>query len=381
MSDAVVVGGGIVGFGAAYRLACAGAEVTVVDRADTGRATDAGAGIVFPTSHFAPGTHAYDLAREALRYYPELVGLLEADGEERTGYETVGALHVALDEEESDLLTEVLRRAQEGAAGGLMNIGEVSRLDASEARGMFPALGEGVRGAVHLSGAARVNGRLLRDALERAARKRGAQVVGGAASLARRSGRKVAVEVDGSPLPAERVILAAGAWTRSLCEPIGLRVPVHPQRGQILHLDLPGTGCSSWPIVLGFRSHYILTFANDRVVAGATREDDSGYDPRVTADGAHEVLDEALRMAPGLGSGTLRDIRVGLRPATPDGDPVLGRASEFDNLFFATGHGRTGLLLGPYSGALVADLLLNRSVRVETAPFAADRFSPEGRRA
>ncbi|HET7038027.1 MAG TPA: FAD-dependent oxidoreductase, partial [Thermomicrobiaceae bacterium] len=147
-----------------------------------------------------------------------------------------------------------------------------------------------------------------------------------------------------------------------------------PQRGQILHLEMEAD-TSRWPIVMGFHAHYLLTFPAHRVVAGATRESEAGYDYRMTAGGVHEALSEALRVAPGLAPATLAEVRIGFRPASPDQLPILGRAPGLDNVYLATGHGANGLQLGPYSGAAVADLLLDEPVAADLAPFGLERFA------
>ncbi|HEU5199584.1 MAG TPA: FAD-dependent oxidoreductase, partial [Ktedonobacterales bacterium] len=110
------------------------------------------------------------------------------------------------------------------------------------------------------------------------------------------------------------------------------------------------------------------------VVAGATREDGPGFDVRLTVAGVHEVLSEALRVAPGLAGATIQETRIGLRPASPDGLPLLGHVPGLERVFLATGHGPSGLQLGPYSGALVADLLLGQPAHVDLTPFAPERF-------
>jgi D-amino-acid dehydrogenase len=83
-----------------------------------------------------------------------------------------------------------------------------------------------------------------------------------------------------------------------------------------------------------------------------------GFDHRATAEGVHQLLRECLRTAPGLAQASVADIRVGSRPATPDGRPILGRLPGWSNAFVATGHGAEGLLLGPYSARLVASTVL-----------------------
>ena len=81
--------------------------------------------------------------------------------------------------------------------------------------------------------------------------------------------------------------------------------------------------------------HYILAFAPNRVVCGATREHDAGFDVRVTGAGVAEVLAEAFRVAPGLGSATIAEVRVGLRPFSRDSLPLIGPAPGQENLFSA----------------------------------------------
>lgn len=382
--DVIVIGGGIVGASAAYRLARSGARVTLVDRADTGQATAAGAGIISPGASYHPPAAFFPLAFRAVAYYDTLLAALDEDGETETGFEAVGLLHVATTEAEAAALAVLLRLIEERRASGAPRIGAIQMLSGDEARALFPALGACL-GAIHLSDAARVDGRLLRNAMHRGAARHGARIVTGSAEDIREAGGGVALTVNGETLTAGAVILAGGAWSGPLAETLGVevRLPVFPQRGQILHLRLPGRETARWPIVVGFHSHYLLTFPENRVVAGATRESEAGFDARMTASGVREALDEALRVAPGLADATLDEVRVGLRPASPDGLPLLGRIPGRERLFVATGHGASGLQLGPYSGALVADLALGQSsaptldadLDLDLAPFAPTRFA------
>ena len=101
----------------------------------------------------------------------------------------------------------------------------------------------------------------------------------------------------------------------------------------------------------------MVPWPNGRITVGATRETGSGFKPVTTAAGVHEVMSEALRVAPGLSQAQFKELRVGLRPLTADMSPVLGEIPGVDNIYVATGHGPTGLQLGPYSGKLVAELL------------------------
>ena len=174
---------------------------------------------------------------------------------------------------------------------------------------------------------------------------------------------------------ADSVALATGAWSQSFAEQIGARIPIQPQRGQIIHLSLPGVETGHWPVVMGFHGHYMVAWPDSRVVVGATRETGAGFAPHTTAAGVREVLDEALRVAPGLAGAEVREIRIGLRPASPDNLPLLGAAPAAHNLYLAAGHGPTGLQLGPYSGKLVADLMLGRAIETDISALDVTRFS------
>jgi D-amino-acid dehydrogenase len=118
----------------------------------------------------------------------------------------------------------------------------------------------------------------------------------------------------------------------------------------------------------------MVPWADARVAVGATVED-AGFATDVTAGGVHEVLRETLRVMPGLAPATLREVRVGLRPASSDDLPILGALPGVPGVFVATGHGANGLLLGPVSGALVADAVCGRDPVVDLAPFDPARFS------
>src|SRR5690606_22941860 len=139
-------------------------------------------------------------------------------------------------------------------------------------------------------------------------------------------GAVVGIRSAGERVACGHAVIAAGAWSKALAGPIGVDIPVEPQRGQIVHLGLPGADTTAWPIVLAFRGHYMVPWDDSRIAVGATRGTGSGFRPHTTVAGVVEVLTEALRVAPGLAGAEIREIRVGLRPASPDGLPIIGAA-------------------------------------------------------
>jgi D-amino-acid dehydrogenase len=370
--DAVVIGGGVVGASTAYHLVRAGVKTLLVDRRDAGRASDAGAGILSTAANTDDPDPIERFEARAAAYYPVLVEHLRGDGIGDTGYRVCGSLTVAIDDDEFAHLQQIrtgLRRWRAAKDDGFAEVGP------DEAKALFPPLAE-VNAAIHCSRGARVDGRLLAAALLRAAGQRGLEVHHAAVDeLIVDRGAVAGIRSAGERIACGHAVIAAGAWSKELARRLDIDIPVEPQRGQIVHLGLPGVDTSAWPIVLAFRGHYMVPWDDSRVVVGATRETGSGFAPHTTAAGIIQVLTEALRVAPGLADAEIREIRVGLRPASRDGLPILGPVPGIANLLLATGHGSIGLHLGPYSGKLVADMIARGEAEAEIAPFSLARFT------
>jgi glycine/D-amino acid oxidase-like deaminating enzyme len=343
--------------------------VVLLDANRTGRATSAGAGIISPWSATVDDPDWTVLACSAARAYPALVSMLAEEGETSLGYRQAGALVLAdTAERRREISQRLLARQPQWP-----EMGDISVLDPGQARGLFPPLRPDAS-AVHIGGAARVDGRLISAALRRAAGRHGATLLAGAAGLRCSHGAVEGVTADGQFLAADAVVAATGAWTDAFLEPAGLSLGVTAQRGQIVHIGLGLTDTSRWPaIVPSGTGHYMLAFDDSRVVAGATRETGSGFDYRVTPGGLAEVLHEALAVAPGLASGTYLETRVGFRPMGPDIKPLLGAVPGVDGLIVATGLGASGLTMGPYAGELAARAALGAPLPVDLSPFSPVR--------
>ena len=366
----IVVGAGIAGASAAFHLTEFGAEVDVIDSDAPGRATYAGAGIICPwlSKNYDPQYRTLSFA--AYRYYPELLPKLKALGQTGIQYDLVGGLVVGHSEAELD---PIVRRLQRHLDEGIHEVGEIRALDKGGPRELFPVLDPALAG-VYLAGAARLSGESVRDALLGAAVQAGAKRLVGTAVVQRSNGSVIGVQLNGNLIKADSVIVAGGSWSAGLCQPLGLELDLTPQRGQILHLKVEDTDTGGWPVIVPvLNDYYLLAFPDSRVVVGATRETGSGFDCRVTAGGVAEVLREGLAIAPDLATATLAEVRVGLRPMTKDGLPLLGRASQVPGLIVATGMGRYGLTIGPYAGRLAAQLATGQPTDIDIVPYAPDR--------
>ncbi|TCP30914.1 D-amino acid dehydrogenase small subunit [Scopulibacillus darangshiensis] len=364
MQRYIIVGAGILGASAAFHLAKEGAKVTLVDRLDPGQATDAAAGIVCPWLSQRRNKAWYKLAKGGARYYPALIKELEANGETDTGYDRVGAISLHTDEEKLEKVAERARKRREDAP----EIGDITRLSSAETRGIFPLLAEGY-GSVHVSGAARVNGRALRQSLVNAAKKHGATLVHGDAAIVHHNKKVTGVTVNGEVLPADQVIVTTGAWAKEVLQPLGITFLVTTQKAQIIHLEMPGADSNKWPVVMPPNDQYLLAFNGGHVVVGATHENEAGLDNRVTAGGMHEIFEKAFAIAPGLAHSTVLETRVGFRPFTPGFLPVIGAIPGFDGLLVANGLGASGLTVGPYLGSELAKLALGRQMEIDVRDY------------
>lgn len=192
-------------------------------------------------------------------------------------------------------------------------------------------------------------------------------------SIASGLNNRVLVETPSGPSHFDHVVLAAGSWAGQVAINGLPGVDVKPVRGQLLHLAWP----TSQPLrhVIWGADCYIVPWLNGRVLVGATVED-AGFDERATAAGVRDLLEAGCSLVPHLWQASFAEVRVGLRPATPDGMPIVGRSTAVPGLIYATGHYRNGVLLAPLTAAIVRDIVQKESTEppAELAPSRLGRL-------
>jgi glycine oxidase len=372
MSEVVVIGGGAIGLASAWRLAQGGLSVTVCDPAPGTQATHASAGMLAPVTEAHYGEDVLlGLNLAGAARWAAFAEELEAESSRPVGYRTCGSLVVAFDADDAKVLEDL--------AGYLARLDlEAELLTGSGARQVEPALAPNVRRGLHVAGDHQADNRLLAEALLAALAGRDVTVV---------PQRVARVEVvdgavqgvvldDGATLAAERVLLAAGCWSGQLGGlPADALPPVRPVKGQILRVqgpaDPPVLSGNVRGLVRG-RSLYLVPRASGRIVIGATVEE-QGFDTTVTVEGIHHLLHDAAVLVPGLLDLELAETVAGLRPGSPDNEPVIGLTSV-EGLIVATGHHRNGILLTPVTADAVAGLLGVGPVVEEIQGFGPERF-------
>ncbi|REB09849.1 FAD-binding oxidoreductase [Sporosarcina sp. BI001-red] len=367
MEHIVIIGSGILGSSAAYELAKRGVSVTVIDRNDPGSATRAAAGIICPWLSQRRNQDWYKLVRNGAKHYKTLIPELEALGESETGYRQVGAISLFADDAKLEKAFEraITRREQ------APEIGEIEKLTESQTKQYYPPIADGYQ-SIYISGAARVDGRQLQQALIRSAKHYGAVFLKGSASLQKDEENKIQVVCEKQWFLADKIIMTTGAWSPDL-SPLNIRLNVRGQKAQIVHMDPTDENSLNWPVVIPPGDQYLLSLDDGRVIAGATHEDEDVFQPTVTVGGVKEVLTKALNVASGLEGAELLEVRTGVRPFTPGFLPVIGSLPEHPSIFVANGLGASGLTAGPYLGKLLAQLTVGEKVDLDLYPYSVEQ--------
>lgn len=345
-TDAIVIGGGVIGCSIGYHLAKAGVSTTILERGEIGMgASNAASGIL--SSLFGNPTDPYTrLVNTSLDMFHELAPELAETSGVDIELAQCGELELALNEEEAQILHTAVDE------GGWRS-SEAQWMDAQAVREMEPMLSDGMAGGIFMPEVCRVNNQRLSAAYARSAERLGATVREHAEVIGLvRSGLRISgVRLHNEEISADHVIIAAGPWSSAIAEVLGSDVPVRPVRG--VNLNLQPVGRSISTVIHG--GWGLLVPRNDgSVIAGATVEE-ADYDNRVTAGAVQDIMNMAEILVPSLRDARFNWALAGLRPGSPDDSPMLGSVPGWQGLHVATGHYRSGILLSAITGKLMAD--------------------------
>jgi len=368
----IVAGAGVIGLATAWRSLVSGLDVTIVDPDPGGGASHVAAGLLTPVTDLTRHDDALlALCMESHRAYPAFVAALEADAGQDAGFHRGGFLDVAGDGAESAQLEDL--RAFRASLGIT-----AEPLTAAECRRREPRLGPAVRAGLLAPDEGSIDPRRLTAALLAAVERRGGTLVRERVTEVlidgeRAHGLRLA---DGRELRGDRVLLTAGCWTHLLGGlPPGTVPEIRPVKGQVLrlHAETPYLRHTvrAW---LAGTSLYLAPRADGDLVVGATYEE-RGYDTTPTAEGLSHLLGGLRALLPGSGHLAFTSTRVGLRPGSPDGLPVIG-ATEVPDLLVAAGHFRIGIGLAPVTAAAMTRLLVDGTLPEVARPYTPRRFAP-----
>lgn len=366
-TDVVVVGGGVIGGAIAYYLRRAGADVTLLEAGRIGgTASGVAAGMLLPSGEAKASGPFFDLALRSLRLLPDLAReLLDTCGID-IEYVPSGVLRTAMSEAQERDLKAALDWQR---AAGL----DVRWLGAEQTRSLEPELTSVLRGAIFSADEGHVRSNRLTEAFVQAAARLGAGVRLGtpAVGLSRRGHQVTGVRTPDGVVSCDHVVLAAGPWTGALTKELDIMLPVRPVKGQLLALR--GVSSPLSRVVYASGIGYLVPKRDGSIIVGATQEE-AGFDTGVTAQGVRTLLDRAVTILPSLANAEVVQTWAGLRPATPDGLPILGALPGWDGISVAGGHFRNGILLSAITGQLMAELITTGETSLSLEPFRVERF-------
>ena len=373
----IIIGGGVIGLGIGWQLAKTGAAVTVHERGQAGRgASWAAGGMLGPIAEaHIDELDLLKLSNQSLARYPEWVDELETETEMSIGYRAEGTLIIGIEPDDTYQLKHAFTLYKDLGLN-------VEWLSGSEAREIEGELSPYVTAAIRCETDHQVDNRLMVQALQRAYQGRGG-VLHQNSTVERiviENGAVTGVQTQDGFQGADVCILAAGCWSGQISGlPDTLVPPVRPVKGQMLALQMRDdimisnvirTVKARYPMPV-----YLVPRTDGRLVIGATTEE-LGFDTDLIVGGIYELLHGAFEAVPGIYKLPLIETWTGLRPGSSDNAPILGKTA-IENLIYATGHYRNGILLTPITAYEISKLILTGETSDTIAPFHLDRFSKE----
>jgi glycine oxidase len=317
-----------------------------------------------PQIEALPDDPMLPLALEARDRFGALCAELEADTGIAVGLNACGIAVVAFD---------AAREAELSAAAATQRgMGlEAEWLDRAQLSRRHPGIGREARGALLAPRDGTVDNVRLTSATLADAAARGAGLEKSEARAVIIEGARArGVVTDAGRREAAAVVIATGAWSGKLAG-LPRPLPVEPVRGQMALAPWPGGEPQG---VLFGRMAYVVPRGRDALL-GSTMEQ-AGFDKSTTAEGIRHIRTETGALLPALLTQAIRRTWAGLRPMTPDHRPIIGRDPDVEGLYYATGHGRNGILMGPITGEIIRDLVVRGETSRPIQPYRVDRFSP-----
>jgi glycine oxidase len=357
-TDVIIVGGGLIGMFTAKELRAAGANVTLLDRQDTGReATWAGGGILSPLYPWRYPDAVTQLASWSQNQYPSIALELEQETGLSTEHTQNGLL--ILDNEEIEQALTWSQRHQNN----------LQLIDHNQIAALEPNWHDCLDQGIWIPEIAQIRNPRIAKALRISIELRGVKVLTftSVEDLIVKNNKTLGVQTANGPLYAERVVLCTGAWTRNvLASSHSLLPDIEPIRGQMILFK--GEAGLLQRITL-YKDRYTIPRRDGRILIGSTLEQ-AGFNKEITETAREELYQVAIQRFPVLAQVPIEHHWSGLRPSSPLGIPYIGSHPEIDGLFVNSGHYRNGVVLAPASARLACDLLLERKSILDPSPYA-----------
>jgi len=364
----VIIGGGIIGLSLGWQLLRRGRPVAIFERGEAGReASWIAGGLLAP--HAEVGFEEEELLRAGVRsheLYRRFVDELHEDTGQQITLDPRGTLIVGFNRDDTERIRRLFEFRQ--------HLGlPVDWLMGSEAREREPLLSPKVTAAISIPDDNQINNRRLVDMLKKAFVARGGRLEENSSIVSIETENRGALRVAGpsGETPASAIVVAAGCWSAQIGGiPEALRPPVRPVKGQIIALRLSDD--VNFGHVIRSPDIYLVPKDDGRLVLGASQEE-MGFDKTPTAGEVMRLLERGWEAVPSIYDLTLESVDVGLRPGSRDNHPIMG-ATSIENIYYATGHFRHGILLAPLTAYSMTDLIIDGETTDLIKPFDPQRF-------
>ena len=366
--DVVVVGGGIVGFSIAYRLANEGMTVTVIERDSVGNnASGYALGLLNPTNETGVteglNHHSFKMHKELLEVVQEESGV---------DVQILKLPHIELALEQS----EVIKLKSEVSRINEFDEFNANWLETEEVLRLEPRVSSDIFGGILVEHVIMVDSYNLTLATAQAAEHRGVEVVlGEVTGINYHKGTVAGVTLKHAEIACDSVVLALGPWSGAASSWIDINIPIVPQKGEIvrveglepqLNLHLHGNAFGS--------SCSVVQKKDNAIWLAATVEDGTGFDVNPSIEAMEVLSRRGVRMVPALESHQMVLHTACMRPVSSDGEPILGKVPGKDRVFLATGTGGKGVLMGPVIGKAISDLVIQGQTDLPISNLGLERF-------
>lgn len=349
--EVIVIGGGIIGCSIGYYLAKEKIDVAVLEAQTIGsKSTSAAAGMLGAHSEcndteiFLPFARSSQLSYFQLK--EDLKKLSHIDIQLKTG----GIFKLAYNNAEKMQLASLLSQPT------------VIWYEPNEIQRKIPNITTNIIGAAYIKDDVSVLPTSVCNAFCKSAQVLGATIHENTSVIEiQKNQNTFTIHSTNGQFTAKNIVIANGVWSTSFFEQLGLSNRLTPVKGECLsvtsdHMTLEHT--------IFHHHNYIVPRNNGKLVIGATMIQND-WDEKPNLHGIESLIKTAKKMVPDISKMNIESFWGGLRPQTFDQKPYIGKHPDDDNIFFATGHFRNGILLAPATGKMIRDFILKRKVRPE----------------
>ena len=364
--DTIIIGGGVIGCSIAYHLSKQGKRILLLEKNTIGaEASSAAAGMLGVQAELESPNSLFDLAKKSREMFPSIA----AEIRELTHIDIELIWNGQLKLAETDEHVKELKQV----AAWQSSIGEKAIwLNPSEVIDLEPCLSSTIKGALYFPNEGHVSAPQLTQGFAKAAASLGTKIheFCEVHTLLIQNETVRGVRTNSGDFYGESIVVATGAWSRKwLPEAINQDKLYYPVKGEAFSVK---THVPFLKRTVFTKDCYIVPKKGGELLIGATMNSHT-FDKSVSLDGISQLMNRVKTLLPMVGTASLDRFWSGIRPMTQDGYPYIGKHPDLNQLFFATGHSRNGILLSPITGKMMANLILGCRPPVELIDFRLTR--------